>query len=102
MFIPLKSQRLILSGVLLTLVVLTVGSCGSDDPGAMWVDLGKFAFYKCDDLAQRWKELVARENDLRGLIDKANETSTGAVVGSDYEGILSEGNYQSDHHPMKP
>jgi hypothetical protein len=53
MFIPLKSQRLILSGGLLTLVVLTVGSCGSDDPGAMWVDPGKFAFYKCDDLAQR-------------------------------------------------
>jgi hypothetical protein len=95
MFIPLESQRLILSGGLLTLVDLTVASCGSDDPGAMWVDFDNFAFYKCGGLARRWKELVVLEKDLRGLIEKANETSTGAVVGSityrsDYKGVLPE------------
>ena len=39
--------------------------------------------------------MATREKDLRGLIDRANETSTGAVLGSiayrsDYEAVLSE------------
>jgi hypothetical protein len=39
--------------------------------------------------------LVARENELRGLIEKANETSAGAVIGSisyrsDYDAVLVE------------
>lgn len=95
MLIPPQWLRLILFGSLLTLATLTVASCGSDDVGAIWNDPGKFTFYKCDDLARRWKELVAREKDLRSLIDKANETSTGAVIGSiayrtDYDSVLSE------------
>ena len=95
MFRPLERPRLILSGSLLILAALTAASCGSDDPGAIWVDPGKFSFYKCDDLARQWKQLATREKDLRGLIDRANETSTGAVIGSmayrsDYEAVLSE------------
>ena len=82
------------SPALLTFAALALASC-SDDPGAIWVDPGKFSFYKCDDLARRWKELATREKDLRSLIDRANETSTGAVIGSmayrsDYEAVLSE------------
>lgn len=82
------------SPAFLTFAVLALASC-SDDPGAIWVDPGKYSFYKCDDLARRWKELATREKDLRGLIDRANETSTGAVIGSiayrsDYEAVLSE------------
>ena len=95
MLTRLEWPRLILLGSLLIPAALTVARCGSDGAGAIWVDPGKFTFYKCDDLARRWKELVAREKDLRGLIDKANETSTGAVIGSiayrsDYDAVLSE------------
>ena len=79
----------------LCLAALTIGSCGSDGAGAIWVDPGKFTFYHCDDLARRWEQLITRENDLRNLIDKANESSTGAVIGSiayrsDYEAVLSQ------------
>jgi len=106
------------SAILLTLAAFIVASCGSDGPGAIWVDPGKFTFFRCDDLARRWKELLLREDELRGLIDKANESAAGAVIGSvayrsDYEAVLTEEkmvqrtavekkcsfmtNYQSDH-----
>lgn len=91
---PLEWPRLILCGSLLILTALTVGSC-SNDPGMMSLDPAKFDFYHCDDFARRWKELISRENELRGLIEKANESNAGAVIGSiayrsDYEIVLSE------------
>jgi len=87
--------RLALLSFLFTPAALIVTGCGSDGPGAIWVDPGKYTFYKCDDLARRWKALITREDELRGLIEKANESAAGAVVGSvayrsDYEAVLSE------------
>jgi hypothetical protein len=87
--------RLALLSFLLTPAVLIVTGCGSDGPGAIWVDPGKYTFYKCDDLARRWKALITREDELRGLIEKANESAAGAVIGSvayrsDYEAVLTE------------
>jgi hypothetical protein len=57
------------------------------------VDPGKYTFYHCDDLDRRWKELVKRETELRGLMEKANETAGGAIIGSiayrsDYDAAL--------------
>jgi hypothetical protein len=83
------------NAILLCIASFLVVSCGVDGPGAIWVDPGKFTFYHCDDLARRWKDLTARESDLRSLIEKANESSAGAVIGSiayrsDYEAVLSE------------
>ena len=110
--------RLALLSFLFTPAALIVTGCGSDGPGAIWVDPGKYTFYKCDDLARRWKALITREVELRGLIEKANESAAGAVIGSvayrsDYEAVLSEekmlqrtaadkkcsfmADYQSDH-----
>jgi hypothetical protein len=85
----------VLSIVLFCIAALIVGSCASNDPGAIWVDPGKFTFYHCDDLARRSKDLAAREVELRSLIEKANESTAGAVIGSiayrsDYEAVLSE------------
>jgi hypothetical protein len=81
--------------ILFSIQALIVGSCADDGPGTIWVDPGKFAIYKCDDLARRWKDLSTRENELRNLIEKANDSTAGAVVGSiayrsDYEAVLSE------------
>ncbi len=53
-----------------------LAGCGmSDGPGSLLVDPGRYSAYHCNDLAARWKILVAREKDLRGLMDKANESS---------------------------
>ena len=62
----------------------------SDGAGSILVDPGRYSVYHCDELATRWKVLVAREKELRGLMDKASEGGGGAVIGSlayrtDYE-----------------
>jgi hypothetical protein len=45
--------------------------CGlSDGAGALFVDPGRYTLYHCDDLAARRKLLIARENELRGLIER--------------------------------
>jgi hypothetical protein len=96
MRMSLEWPRLVFSTILLSIAALTVATCGlGGDAGAIWVDPGKFTFYHCDDLARRWKELLARETELRAIIDKANESTAGAVIGSvayrsDYESVLTE------------
>ncbi|HML08801.1 MAG TPA: hypothetical protein VK430_11840 [Xanthobacteraceae bacterium] len=66
------------------------------DPGQLFVDPARYDAYHCNDLAARWKVLLARENELRGLMDKAAEGGGGgAVIGAlayraDYEAVLSE------------
>jgi hypothetical protein len=81
--------------ILFCIASLAVASCGSDGPGTMRVDPGRFTFYHCDALSRRSKELTARESELRALIEKANESAAGAVIGSiayrsDYEAVIAE------------
>jgi hypothetical protein len=69
--------------------------CTSNDSGELLIDPGRYAVYKCDDLAARWKIVSAREKELRGLMDRAAQTSGGAVVGSlayrvDYDAAVSD------------
>jgi hypothetical protein len=76
-------------------VLALTGACGSDGPGTMFVDPAHYNFYRCEDLAARSKALAARENELRGLIEKAGESAGGSVIGSfayrsDYDTVLAE------------
>jgi hypothetical protein len=69
--------------------------CTSNDSGELLIDPGRYAVYKCDDLATRWKIVSAREKELRGLMDRAAQTTGGAVVGSltyrvDYDAVISD------------
>jgi hypothetical protein len=85
-----------LRGALLGLGMAALAGCGtSDGPGALLVDPGRYSAYHCNDLAARWKILVAREKDLRALMDKADQTAGGAVIGSlayrtDYDSVIGE------------
>jgi len=80
----------------LSLATVALAGCGmTDGAGSLLVDPGRYSAYHCNDLAARWKVLVAREKELHGLIDKADEGGGGAVIGSlayrmDYESVLSE------------
>jgi hypothetical protein len=82
--------------VLSSFAALALSGCGlSDGAGAIFVDPGRYTLYHCDDLAARRKVLMARENELRGLIERAGESPGGAVVGSlayrsDYDAVLAE------------
>jgi hypothetical protein len=76
--------------------MLALTGCGlSDGAGALFVDPGRYTLYHCDDLATRRKALITRENELRGLIERAGESPGGAVVGSiayrsEYDSVLAE------------
>ena len=86
----------VIMGVLLCGLFCGLAGCGmSDGAGALFVDPGRYTLYRCEDLAARRKVLVAREAELRGLIEKASESTGGAVIGSlayrsDYDSVLTE------------
>jgi hypothetical protein len=75
---------------------VALAGCGfSDGPGTLIVDPGKYSVYHCNDLVARSKYLLSREQELRGLMDKASEGGGGTVIGalayrSDYESVKSE------------
>jgi hypothetical protein len=82
---------------LASLGAVALAGCGSGvGTGELLVDPGRYSAFHCNEIAARWKELIARENDLRGLMDKASEGGgSGAVIGSlayrsDYDSVLSE------------
>jgi hypothetical protein len=84
-------------GALSSFAMLALTGCGlsTDGAGALFVDPGRYTLYRCDDLVARRKVLMARENELRGLIERAGESSGGAVIGSfayrsDYDSVLAE------------
>jgi hypothetical protein len=85
-----------LPGALLGLAVFALAGCGAgNDAGSLLIDPGRYSAYHCNELAAQWKILVAREKELRGLMDKASEGGGGAVIGSlayrtDYESTLSD------------
>jgi hypothetical protein len=70
-------------GALSSFALLALTGCGlsTDGAGALFVDPGRYTLYHCDDLAARRKMLIARENELRGLIERAGESTGGAVIG---------------------
>lgn len=83
------------SGAILLLLAMLAGCGINEDVGMLIVDPGRYSAYHCNDLAARWKQLLARENELHALIDKANESEGGAVVGAvayraDYQSVLTE------------
>ncbi len=91
-----QSCVLFCTTIILSLATGMLASCGlSNGPGVIFVDPGHYVVYHCDALAARLKELVAREHELRGLIDKASESPSGVVIGSlaygsGYESVLTE------------
>ncbi len=90
-------RRALSSFAMLALSGYGLSGCGlsGDGAGALFVDPGRYALYRCDDLATRREQLITRENELRGLIERAGESPGGAVIGSfayrsDYDTVLAE------------
>jgi hypothetical protein len=81
---------------LLAAIVFTALSGCTNGAGSLLVDPGHYSAYHCNDLAAQWKVLVAREKELRGLMDRADQGGgSGAVIGSlayrsDYESVRSD------------
>jgi hypothetical protein len=76
---------------------VALGGCSlaTDGVASLAVDPARYQGYHCKDLVAQWNNLIAREKQLRNLIDKASEGSGGAVVATfayrgDYDTVLEQ------------
>lgn len=78
--------------------VVALGGCSSlhtDGVASLAVDPARYEGYHCKDLVGQWNGLVAREKQLRNLIDKASEGGGGTVIAAvayrgDYDTVLQQ------------
>lgn len=84
------------AGAAAAFAVLVVFGCSANqDVTTLLVDPGHYSAYHCKDFPPQLTALTTREQTLRNLMDKANESSGGAIVGNlsyraDYEDVLGE------------
>jgi hypothetical protein len=78
--------------------VIALGGCGSlrtDGVASLAVDPARYEGLHCKDLVGQLNGLVAREKQLRNLIDKASEGGGGTVIATvayrgDYDTVLEQ------------
>lgn len=56
-------------------------SSGSDPGFTFLADPGKYEFYDCEQLARDRTALIKHQQDLKALMDHADQTTSGAAVG---------------------
>jgi hypothetical protein len=83
----------LLTGLLVT--SLLAGCSMTDGVGTFIVDPGRYSVYHCDGLQARLKVLLAREQDLSNLMERASDGGGGVLIGNmsyraDYENTLGE------------
>jgi hypothetical protein len=71
------------------------GCTMSDGYGTLVVDPARYSAYHCKDLIAQRNSLISREQELRGLIEKASEGPGGSAIAAmayrtDYETVLSD------------
>ncbi len=90
-------SRLSTIGLIGGLAAGALGGCGVGEQGigTLTLDPGRYVLYHCNDLVERLKGLINREKELRNLMDKAGESTGGALIGAlsyrtEYETVLSD------------
>jgi hypothetical protein len=72
------------------LVCVLVAGCSSlDNPATLFTDPGKYQYASCEQLANQRKTLSTREQELKLLMDRAEQSAGGALVN-----VLA---YKGDH-----
>lgn len=64
------------------LALLALAGCSStaDQTSSAFVDPARYALYDCNQLATEYRTVVERENELRGLMDKARQGVAGPLM----------------------
>jgi outer membrane murein-binding lipoprotein Lpp len=80
--LPGRGYRFVLTFAAI-LSALSAAGCSStsDSSFTFLADPGQFDYYTCDQIASTVKGLIARQQELKSLIDKADESAGGAAVG---------------------
>ena len=69
------------AGILLSGAMLAACSSSSDSSFSIFADPGKYQYYTCPQIAEAMKSQTQRVQDLKVLIDKADQSAGGAAVG---------------------
>jgi hypothetical protein len=79
------------STILVALIAAAfLAGCGtSDNPLTLFADPGKYEYHSCEQIAGQKKTWSTREQELRQLMDKADQNAGGTVVN-----LLA---YKADH-----
>ena len=70
-----------LAGILLSGAMLAACSSSSDTAFSIFAEPGKYQFYTCQQIADAMKAQTQHVQDLKTLIDKADQSTGGAAVG---------------------
>jgi hypothetical protein len=71
----------VLTGVTVSALLLSGCSSGSDTNFTLFADPGKYQYYSCDQIAGEMKVWARREQELKSLMDRADQSAGGAAVG---------------------
>jgi hypothetical protein len=69
------------AGVVIACTVLAACSSGNDVSYSIFVDPGKYKYHSCAQIASEIKNWSHREQELKDLLDKAEQSTGGAAVG---------------------
>jgi hypothetical protein len=69
----------------------------ANNPFTVFADPGMYSFYNCDQLAAQRTAMKAREQELKLLMDKASQSTGGAVVNV----IAYQGDYTAATEQLK-
>ena len=83
------------AAVLVLAASALAGCTTSDTLDSMLVDPSRYEGYNCKDLGNQLQALNKREKNLRNLIDRADESTAGVVIGAfayrtDYETVIAD------------
>lgn len=84
-----------LAAALLICGAVAACSTGGDVGITFLADPGKYEFYDCEQLARDLGGLTKHQQDLKSLIDRAEQTATGTAVGviayrADYASVAED------------
>jgi hypothetical protein len=71
----------LLAGIVLAGAMLTGCSSSSDSSFSLFAEPGKYQYHTCVQIAAEMKNWTRRQQELKVLMDKADETAAGAAVG---------------------
>jgi hypothetical protein len=79
----LRRMAVIRCVAVLVLAASALAGCSmSDGFDSLLVDPSRYEGYNCKDLGGQLQSLDKREKDLRNLIDRADESTSGVVIGA--------------------
>jgi hypothetical protein len=72
---------IVMVGIVLAGALLTACSSSSDTSFSLFVDPGKYQYHSCVQIAGEMKNWSRREQELKALMDRAEQSAGGAAVG---------------------